>query len=438
MSRDCSYCGQRPRATARLPLAIAALAFAVVAAHPGSPILFQLLGPDYRLGYPIWCLFGCLMIHCAIRASSRRDQRPEATDWIYWYRAVLGLVLMCLALQSIATLTYYALREMSAAIFLWAASYLVTRQIRDLAFYAVVVTCLFNLISIVTVATFVGLDIPLYEWSVDSLRWISSSNPAYGRGDFDYWAMPAYLTVIPVERSPSEIALGYRAQRFPLLYSEATFVWAAALPALFAATFGRGFGGWRYLVIAISFASLSMCPGVWGFLVAVLTLAVAALARCGRKVLFLVSAFCAASLFATVGYWLEPALTTLGGNKASQLAYFRDVIVLDSFVSVWGKLGDNVGADPASSYGWLFVAYRFGLVGVFAGAVFVCFSLLRLILTLTSHRKSSVDVALALAALASMLMSLKQTSMIALWSGLFISALCRAADANNRSQEAPA
>lgn len=417
----------------RLPLAMAGLAFGIVAAHPGSPVLFQLLGPDYRLGYPIWCLYGCLMVYCTIHASGRRDLKLEATRWISWYRSVLGLVLMSLALQSIVTLNYSALREISAAIFLCAVSFLATRQIRDLAIYAIIATCLFQLVSIVAVATFVGLDIPLNDWSVDNLRWISSSNPAYGRGDFDYWAMPAYLTVIPVECPPSEIVLGYRAQRYPLLHSEATFVWAAALPALFAATFGRGFGGWRVLVIVISFASLLMCPGVWGLLVATFTLFVAVLAQNGRTVLLL-GTICALILMAAVGYWLEPALTILGGNKASQLAYFREKIDLSSLLSVWGNSEANDVEHQRRSYGQLFVLYRYGLVGVFAGAVLLCFSLLRLSLTLTSYKKSSIDVALAIAALASMLMALKQTSVIAVWSGLFIAALCRAADADSPSK----
>jgi hypothetical protein len=420
-------------------LALAASAFAVVSAHPGSPVLFQLLGPNHRIGYLAWSASCCLMILLAIRDHRGRDCRFTPTGWITWYRSIVCLAAISLFIQMLISKNLMAAREIAATATLFSVSFLRPRQIRELLNHAIVVTCMFQVISMIALLIFVASGISIEPWSVDGLRWISPANPAYGRGDFDYWAMPAYLTVVPVDDPPSEIALGYSAQRFPLLYAEATFVWAVALPFCFMAVLDQGLGKWRPFVALSALASMLMCPGVWGLAVAAIAIIVGLVTIWLRRGLLYFVVVGALGLASTLSIWLEPALVALGGNKADQYYFLSEQVDLNAITSLWGRHGSESSDTHERSYGQLFALQRFGIAGCLGSVVFAVFSVVRIFWTLRFRvpcSPISADFALALAALASILMALKQTTAMPLWLGIFVAALCHGAKAAGKSSRA--
>jgi hypothetical protein len=401
---------------------VSAFAFVIVATFPGSPVLFQLLGRAHQSGFIVWCAICSAFALLAVVALRRRPVAVSklSSPWTVAFRFVLGVATLAAIVHWGRTGGTGGLREGALALTLMVLSSLKRQQVRLFIQYVGVVLCGWLAVSVCALVIAKEFCV-VGDWNVNQLAFISDANPVFGRGDFDYWAMPHYLTVIPYEATPSEIAFGYRAQRYPLIFSEATFVWAALLPFLLISISPDQPRWWRLLITLVASTALVLCPGVWGVLVSGGVVWLCATGRLSPKSSIVLSFVVPSCVVLTGAIAPEWFIGSLGGNKLDQWKTYSSVVDVGDHLSAWGTPSAQGLTDEkhSQSYGQLFVLQRFGLLGAFVWAAWTSFGLALAWHTHFLGRRSQGLRACSLALFASILMSLKSTILISPWVGLF-------------------
>jgi hypothetical protein len=212
--------------------------------------------------------------------------------------------------------------------------------------------------AMIVVALFYGGLIDWPTWRVERLGF-GPANPLFIRSDyadFEYY-LPLWTALIP-HAAVDEQGFGVAFVRQPLVFIEPTDTWLYST-ALFWYAIADPRMPLRKFCIGVLALALLVSFSVAGILATAGAIVLCVAVSIGGRAMVPLAILAGALLLMAVP--LETLLNLIGANKGEQLVFYREnVTVLDNLT----LLGNAPAADEEpTSYGFLIVPYRYGLVG---------------------------------------------------------------------------